>query len=217
LRRHRCLGLGGVVGLALPLIVVGVVAAAIILIPFHEFSEGEVTSAIRSWGSWGVTGSIGLMILHSIIPFPAEVLALANGMVYGPIWGALVTWIGAMLGALISFGLAKLLGRPIVCKLIPSRHWAKLDELSAREEAAATLLLVRFVPVIAFNLVNYAAGLANVRLWTFLWTTGLGILPLTVLTALAGAQVIDLPWWAWILIVLVCLAIWLIWRSARRS
>ncbi len=34
---------------------------------------------IRTWGMWGVFTSIGLMILHSFVPFPAELLALANG------------------------------------------------------------------------------------------------------------------------------------------
>lgn len=44
-------------------------------------SVEEVEQRIRSWGAWGVAGSIGLMIVHSCLPFPAEVIALANGMV----------------------------------------------------------------------------------------------------------------------------------------
>jgi uncharacterized membrane protein YdjX (TVP38/TMEM64 family) len=60
---------------------------------------------IRSWGPWGVVGSIWLMTVHSFLPFPAEIIALANGMIYGPVWGAAITWVGAMLGASIAFGL----------------------------------------------------------------------------------------------------------------
>ena len=40
-----------------------------------------------------------LMVLHSFVPFPAEFVAMANGMLYGPIWGTVITWSGAMLGA----------------------------------------------------------------------------------------------------------------------
>jgi uncharacterized membrane protein YdjX (TVP38/TMEM64 family) len=31
------------------------------------------------------------MILHSFVPFPAELIAIANGMLFGPVWGTLVT------------------------------------------------------------------------------------------------------------------------------
>ncbi|TAK83561.1 MAG: hypothetical protein EPO20_18135 [Betaproteobacteria bacterium] len=48
-------------------------------------SVGAAEELIQSWGPWGVAASIGLMILHSFLPFPAEVIALANGMVYGPL------------------------------------------------------------------------------------------------------------------------------------
>ena len=42
------------------------------------------------------------MVLHSFIPFPAEFLAIANGMVFGPVLGTVITWSGAMAGALLA-------------------------------------------------------------------------------------------------------------------
>ena len=47
---------------------------------------------------------------------------------------------------------------------------------AVRAHAAAA----RLVPVISFNLINYAAGILHVSWWRFLWTTSLGILPITV-------------------------------------
>ena len=52
---------------------------------------------------------------------------------------------------------------------------------------------MRLIPVIAFNLINYAAGLARVRWWTFTWTTALGIVPLVFLMVAAGDQLKNLP------------------------
>ena len=43
----------------------------------------------------------------AILPIPAEIPAMVNGMVFGPFWGTLVTWISALLGAQISFELAR--------------------------------------------------------------------------------------------------------------
>jgi uncharacterized membrane protein YdjX (TVP38/TMEM64 family) len=66
-----------------------------------------VETTILGLGVWGVLLSIALMVLHSFVPFPAEIVALANGMAYGWLWGTVVTWIGAMLGAVVAFALAR--------------------------------------------------------------------------------------------------------------
>ena len=67
-------------------------------LPGFELSASAVEELIASWGVWAVAGSIGLMVLHSFVPFPAELVAIANGMLFGPLWGTLITWTGAMLG-----------------------------------------------------------------------------------------------------------------------
>jgi uncharacterized membrane protein YdjX (TVP38/TMEM64 family) len=69
---------------------------------------------MRGAGGWGVAASIGLMVVHSFITFPAEFVAFANGLVYGPVWGSVITWVGAMLGAFAGFGVARWFGRPFV-------------------------------------------------------------------------------------------------------
>ena len=183
---------------------------------FPELILGEIEAAIVSFGSWGVAASIGLMVLHSFVPFPAELLALANGMIYGPFWGTVITWTGAMLGAFAAFGLARCFGRPLTERLVPTRHLARLDIWAARGGWRA-LLIVRFLPMIAFNLINYAAGLARVSWWTFAWTTGLGILPVTVLMAALGEGFDRLPWMLWLLLAAIggSLLLWLGWVVRR--
>lgn len=170
---------------------------------------------IRSWGAWGVAVSIGLMVAHSFLPFPAEIVALANGMVYGPVWGALITWTGAMLGAISAFGVARLLGRPVVRRMLPRKSVAKVAEWS-RERGGRALLVSRLIPVIAFNLINYAAALAEISWWTFLWATGLGILPLTIVLAVLGENVLAMPLWGWLALGAAALAAWLVPGRRRR-
>lgn len=180
--------------------------------------EGTV-ALIRSWGAWGVLGSIGLMVAHSFLPFPAEIVTIANGMVYGPVWGTVITWVGAMLGASAAFGLVRLLGRPFVQRFLPSRHRQQLAVWS-RERGGVSLLIGRLIPLIAFNLINYAAALTEISWWTFLWATGIGILPLTILLNVLGDQMLTVPLWAWLLLGAVGILIWLIlhlrWRAVSR-
>jgi len=142
---------------------------------------------------------VGLMVVHSFVPFPAEILALCAGALYGTLWGTTLIWAGAMVGAALSFGLARWLGRPFVEAMLDARNRARLDRWST-EQGAVTLLVVRFIPVIAFNLINYAAGLTRVGWGTFLWTTAVGILPLTAVMVWMGARMVELSW-PWLLAV----------------
>jgi uncharacterized membrane protein YdjX (TVP38/TMEM64 family) len=58
---------------------------------------------------------------------------------------------------------------------------------------AGTLFISRLIPVNSFNLVNYAAGLAKIPWTTFAWTTGVGILPMTIFMVVMGDQIHTLP------------------------
>lgn len=150
-----------------------------------------ITQLVERLGPWGPVAMIGLMIAHCFVPLPAEVLALCAGALFGTVYGTALIWCGAMIGALLSFGLARLLGRGAVEALLPARHHAALEHHDGQITA---LLVSRFIPLIAFNLINYAAGLTRIGWWPFTWTTGLGILPLTTLMVAMGAHMKHLTW-----------------------
>jgi len=154
---------------------------------------------IRHSGSLGILASIGIMVVHSFVPFPAELVAIANGMVYGAFWGTVITWVGAMLGAFLVFGLARRYGRPFVGRVLSRKNAQRLDDWVAQHGTGA-LFVSRFIPVISFNLINYAAGLLRISWWTFAWTTGVGILPVTILMVVMGEQFHRLPLLVWVLI-----------------
>lgn len=165
-------------------------------------AEKSVVQWVRSWGAWGVLASLALMVAHSFLPFPAEVVAVANGMIYGPVWGAIITWLGAMLGASTAFGLTRWLGWPFVERWLTPKSRCQLTRWS-HLHGATVLLACRLMPVVAFNLINYAAGLAGLSWWTFLWTTALGILPLTILLAILGDRILTIPFSSWLVMSLV--------------
>lgn len=163
----------------------------------RDLDPMELARRLEDLGAWGWVAVVGLMVLHCFVPFPAEILALCAGAVYGTLWGTALVWTGAMIGAALSFALSRRLGRPFVAAVLGQRAGERLDGWTARQ-GAATLLAARFVPVIAFNLINYAAGLTRVGWGTFLWTTAVGILPLTALMVWMGAAMVELSW-PWLL------------------
>ncbi|MDN3519071.1 VTT domain-containing protein [Aquisalimonas lutea] len=151
------------------------------------------------------------MVAYSVLPLPAGAIALVNGMLFGPVVGTTVTWIGAMAGAVLAYGVARWLGKAAVVRLVPVRFRSRLDQWT-RCVGSGELLVVRLIPVISFTLLNYSAGLAGVRPWIFLWTTALGILPLTVVSVLIGHGALTWSPGVWLTAVLGAVAILLVVR-----
>lgn len=173
-----------------------------------RLSSTDIIEFVKSRGHWGILASIGMMLLHSFIPFPAEIVAIANGVIFGAVWGTVITWAGAMLGAFLAFSLARQYGQPFVRRVVSKRRAQTLERWVARR-GLGTLFLSRFIPIISFNLINYAAGLTKISWWTFGWTTGVGILPMTVLMVVMGEQIHTLPFYLWIFMILGGLLLWM--------
>ena len=193
-----------------------IVLLGLILALAHEsilIHTDHLGAWIESLGSWGMLVIVALMVVHCFVPFPAEILALCAGAIFGTVVGTALVWTGAMIGAALSFGLARLLGRAAVVRLLSRSQTVSLDAWVA-DQGPVTLLISRFVPIIAFNLINYAAGLTQVSWRTFLWTTAIGILPLTTLMVYLGATMVAFQW-EWIFgvsafgIVAICGGHWL--------
>jgi uncharacterized membrane protein YdjX (TVP38/TMEM64 family) len=212
-RRSRTRSRNAVVAgllLALALAALAAVYAVDIALPgwFGELTPAAFRRLVLSWGEWGVVAAILLMVAHSFIPFPAELVAIANGMTFGPLWGTVITWVGAMLGALLSFALSRRFGRPFAARMMRRYQLEAVDDWLDRYGGEA-VFACRFIPVIAFNLINYGAGLSRISYWHFTWATGLGILPLTTLMVVLGAEMEELPLYAWILMAAGAAALWL--------
>jgi uncharacterized membrane protein YdjX (TVP38/TMEM64 family) len=174
-----------------------------------------IEAELRSWGHWAAVASIGLMVAHSLVPFPAEFITFANGMLFGPVWGVAITWIGAMLGACLAFALARWFGRPFVYTIMNERHRNAVNRW-ARRQGVVVLLLSRLMPLISFNVINYAAGLAPISWWTFLWTTAIGILPITTLLVVTGDEVWNGRGNSWIYLLAIAVFGVLIWYLIAR-
>lgn len=118
---------------------------------------------------YGVVATFGL---------PATPFTLAGGAIFGTVLGAILNWCGAVLGAIGSFMLAKVLGRDALRRLLGKRA-ERLDGLVERG-GFATILRLRLLPVVPFNVLSFAAGIAGVRLRDYVLGTALGIVPGTI-------------------------------------
>ena len=135
---------------------------------------------------WTIT--LLMTIESSFIPFPSEVVvppAAYKAVVTGDLNIFLVVLfatVGAVIGALINYYLAKWLGRPIVYKFANSRlgHVCLIDEGKVKyaeeyfeKRGALSTFVGRLIPAVR-QLISIPAGLSRMKLGTFILYTTLG-------------------------------------------
>ena len=123
----------------------------------------------------------------TVLLFPAVVATLAGGALFGVVAGSLVTLVAALLGATIAFVIGRRLGHANVQRLVGSR--AAMWEKWMRERGFVALLYARLVPIVPFNLLNYAAGMTGISLRSYVaaTATAIGIVPGTVAYTALGS------------------------------
>ena len=154
----------------------------------QRLDAATLRSTILSFGAWAPLASVGLMVAHTFLPFPLEVLAAANGYVFGASFGILVTWVGMVFSSLLGYGSARI-ARPLVLRLVPEGRMVRLEGW-VTHSSGLKLAAVRLVPVFSFNLLNLGFGLLRVPFWRFAWSTAVGIVPNVVVAVLAGQLLI---------------------------
>jgi uncharacterized membrane protein YdjX (TVP38/TMEM64 family) len=156
-------------------------------------SIDQVVELIKSWGVSAPLLSIFLMILQSIAaPIPAFLITGANGIIFGVYGGIIVSWTGAMLGALVSFLLAKWFGEKMIHKIQKEKKWMGHVKKLSGKYGFTTVLVARLIPVISFDVISFAAGLSRMKLRSFLTATGIGMIPGTIAYTVLGHDLMNL-------------------------
>ena len=150
----------------------------------------QVIKLIRSWGVAAPLMSVLLMITQAIVaPIPAFLITAANGMVFGSFLGALISWIGALMGALTSFYIARLFKKVALRKIVRNQKAAEFIIHAGEKRGFYVILLSRLLPFISFDIISYMAGLSGISPWAFILGTALGMLPATIIYTFIGHEI----------------------------
>lgn len=145
---------------------------------------------ILSFGIWAPVVSFFLMVFQSVAaPLPAFVITFANAGLFGWIKGAALSWTSAMAGAILCFAIARLYGRSVVEKFTTRRALKEVD-IFFEKYGKWAVLIARLLPFVSFDIVSYAAGLTAMGWWEFIWATGLGQLPATLVYSYVGDMLV---------------------------
>jgi uncharacterized membrane protein YdjX (TVP38/TMEM64 family) len=137
-------------------------AAAWLLTHRQIIDIANIEPALRALGIWAPIGFAAIYATGTILFFPGALLGIAGGALFGPVWGTLWNLLGATLGATIAFLLARGIAGEWVAHRLGGRLRRLVDGVSA--EGWRFVALMRLVPLVPFNLLNYALGLTRISL-----------------------------------------------------
>ena len=128
------------------------------------------------------------MVFQSVAaPIPAFLITFANAIIFGWWRGAILSWCSAMVGALICFYIARILGRDAVVKFTSNSAINSIEKYFEKY-GSKTILICRLLPFVSFDVVSYFAGLTSISLLSFLLATGIGQLPATIIYSYVGGM-----------------------------
>lgn len=158
-------------------ILVVFIVAAILLVRFTPIKDYLTAQAIGEFlDTAGIWAPVVFMVIYAAgvcLFIPGTLLTGLGAAIFGPYWGFVYVWFGAMAGAAAAFVIGRTLGREFAAGLIGDKL-KKYDEAIERN-GFATVLYLRLV-YFPFTPMNFGMGLTRVKFMDYLWGTGLGII-----------------------------------------
>lgn len=140
-------------------------------------------------GWWAPVAFIVLWVASAVFFLPGLILTLAGGLIFGAVWGTVWTTVGANLGAVAAFLIGRYLARATVENMMEKHGGLKKIDDGVRRQGWRMLMITRLVPVFPFNLQNYAYGLTDIPLKTYVLVTLPCMLPATIAFNFAAGSV----------------------------
>ncbi len=153
-------------------LIVGIVTAVAYR---KQFNFAALEGWLASAGVMAPLLFIGIYAISTVLLIPGSVLTIAGGVLFGPIWGTFYNLTGATIGATMAFLIARYLTSNLVSRKTGGRLRQLIDGVEA--EGWRFVAFVRLVPLFPFNLLNYALGLTRIRLFHYMVTSYICMLP----------------------------------------
>lgn len=120
--------------------------------------------------------------LGTVFAFPGAILSLSGGLLFGTLEGGALIVVGATIGATIAFFVARRAGRATVERFVSGGRLERLDR-SVASSGLGAVVFTRLVPVLPFNVLNFAWGLTGVSGRDYVLGTLVGIVPVAFVYA----------------------------------
>lgn len=118
--------------------------------------------------------------------FPGFVFTVAAGVLFGPVTGVAVAWVGTVLGAWLAFESGRSFLHDFVVRHVEKRPLLRRLNTHAADRGVMLIFLSRLVMVVPWNVLNYLASMSRVSRRDYLIGTVAGTLPEVILYVVFG-------------------------------
>ena len=153
-------------------------------------SMENVNALFEHYHAESILVYIGAQILQIIIcVIQGQWLQFAAGYMYGLWLGFLYSIIGAAIGSVVTYYLAKLLGRDAMHLIFGEARINEFIHKLNSKKAIVIVFLIFLIPGVPKDLCNYAAGISEMKLKPFLIVSLVGRSPGMMGSLLIGRQI----------------------------
>ena len=169
--------------------IVFIIIALVVVIMNWQFIRGiRLEKVVHFIHDKGPYAAGVYLLIFAIKPFfvivPSNLLAIAGGILFGPVEGFILSIVGFFISGTVAFYLAQFLGKDFVQGIVGDK-FIKLDD-NMQKNGFKILLLLRLPPILPYDPLSYACGFTNVKYSTFIVASVLGIIPETLCFSILG-------------------------------
>ena len=149
----------------------------------------QLRETILAKGAFAPLVFIGLQILQVIIaPIPGEATGVLGGYLFGALPSFAYSSIGLTIGSCLAFIIARLLSDLIRNRLEQSTLYKRFNHLVSKGDFVIPFVLF-LLPGFPKDSLAYLLGMSHMPLPVFLFVTGVGRMPGTLLLSFQGAEI----------------------------
>jgi uncharacterized membrane protein YdjX (TVP38/TMEM64 family) len=164
-------------------------AAGVIVLFTVDLSQ--ISVYLVSLGVFGMVLGIMFVYLQTFFPFvPFVILAGANVAIFGTVWGFIINYVMACLGATTAFIIARKLGHDWVERKISKYPGLRGFNEQLGEHGFFYILLGRLIPIIPSSAISVGAGVSKISTRAYMLGTWIGKVPMVFLETLIAHDVI---------------------------
>ncbi len=168
-------------------IVFALFIVAVILLGQYVDVASELRQAVLAFGVLGWVAFILVYVTGTVLLIPGTIFTVFGGLIYGLWVGFALNMLGASLGALAAYYVSRALGQQAFVGLAPKRILLAEEHLTKRP--FESVLMLRLIPLIPYNALNYILGVTRIPVRPYWWATVLGIAPTSFAYTYAAVKV----------------------------
>ncbi len=164
---------------------------AFFLLPVSEWLQAAVTWIQANPGiSWLVF--IVLYVTATVSLFPAVVLTLAAGAIFGVVKGSILVSVASITGAALAFVIGRTVAREQAQRFVARMPKFMALDKAIEKKGFIVVLLTRLSPLFPFVLQNYAYSVTSINFRNYFIASWIGMLPGTVMYVYFGSLATNL-------------------------